>query len=192
MRLSTALLIALLALAAPGCGGTDEIERGRDLYRAYRAAEDERTGAEARLRQAFVDIAAAAETRNRASSLAAVGRGRQALADIDELLRRELEAADGLAAFEDVSRNAAGLRDGIETTRASLRLFSEEFDIAARDPFLTEEANAAKIRTLARRAAKLAVAGELEIRRADRAIAIALGLEPRLDPALEAETATAP
>jgi hypothetical protein len=192
MKLPTALVIAVLALAAPACGGTDDTERAQDLYRAYRAAEDERTGAEARLRQAFADIAAAAEKRDPASSLAAVGRGRQAVTDIEGLLRSELEAADSLAAFEDVSSNAANLRDGIETTSASLGLFSKELDIAALDPFLADKANADEIRRLARRAAKLAVEGELDIRRADRAIAVALGLEPRFDPAVEAETATVP
>jgi hypothetical protein len=192
MRLPTALVIAVLALAAPACGGTDDTERARDLYRAYRAAEDDRTGAEDRLRQAFVDIAAAAETRDRASSRAAVGRGQQAVTDIEELLRRELEAAERLDAFADVSSHAAKLRDGIEATNASLGLFSKELDIAALDPFLVDKANADEIRRLARRAAKLAVEGELDIRRADRALAVALGLEPRLDPGVDAETGTVP
>lgn len=190
MRLSTALLIAVLSLAAAGCGGTDDNERARDLYRAYRSAEDERDAAEARLRRAFADIAGAAEGRDRDSSLAAVERGRLAAAEIDGLLGRELEAARGLEAFENVSREATRLRQGIGTTRASLRLFSQELDIAALDPFLGDKVNADEIRRLARRAAKLAVTGELEIRRADRAIAIALGLEPRLDRGLDAETTT--
>jgi hypothetical protein len=112
------------------------------------------------------------------------------VADIDRLLSRELEAALGLEAFEDVSRVAARLGQGIRTTRASLRLFSKELDIAALDPFLGDKANVDEIRRLARRAANLAVTGELEIRRADRAIAVALGLEPRVDRGLDAETTT--
>jgi hypothetical protein len=180
----------ILALVGAGCGTGDGKERARDLYGAYRSAEDQRDGAEARLRRAFGDIAAAAEIRDRDSSLAAVERGRAAVADIDRLLGRELEAALGLEAFEDVSREATRLGQGIRTTRASLRLFSRELDIAALDPFLGAKANVDEIRRLARRAANLAVTGELEIRRADRAIAVALGLEPRVDRGLDAETTT--
>jgi hypothetical protein len=190
LRLTIPLLSVILALVGAGCGTTDGNERARDLYRAYRSAEDERDGAEARLRRAFGDIAASAEIRDRGASLAAVERGRAAVADIDRLLGRELEAALGLEAFDDVSREATRLGQGIRTTRASLRLFSRELDLAALDPFLGDEANVDEIRRLARRAAKLAVTGELEIRRADRAIAVALGLAPRLDRGLDAETTT--
>jgi hypothetical protein len=190
LRLTIPLLSVILALVGAGCGTTDGNERARDLYRTYRSAEDERDGAEARLRRAFGDIAAAAEIRDRGASLAAVKRGRAAVADIDRLLGREREAALGLEAFDDVSREATRLGQGIRTTRASLRLFSRELDLAALDPFLGDEANVDEIRRLARRAAKLAVTGELEIRRADRAIAVALGLAPRLDRGLDAETTT--
>jgi hypothetical protein len=190
LRLTIPLLSVILALVGAGCGTGDGNERARDLYGAYRSAEDQRDGAEARLRRAFGDIAAAAEIRDRDSSLAAVERGRAAVADIDRLLGRELEAALGLEAFEDVSREATRLGQGIRTTRASLRLFSRELDIAALDPFLGDKANVDEIRRLARRAANLAVTGELEIRRAERAIAVALGLEPRVDRGLDAETTT--
>lgn len=190
LRLTIPLLYVILALVAGGCGPTDDNERARDLYRTYRSAEDERDGAEARLRRAFGDISAAAASGDRDSSLAAVERGRAAVADIDRLLDRELEAALGLEAYEDVFREATRLQQGIRTTRASLRLFSRELEIAAQDPFLEDKTNVDEIRRLARRAAKLAVTGELEIRRADRAIAVALGLEPRLDRGLDAETTT--
>jgi hypothetical protein len=192
LRRTAAVLLAVSAIAAAACGGGSADQRARDLYRSYRSAEDQRTAVEAELSQAFVDIAAAADTRRRTQSLAAVDRGREAAREIERLLGLELKAAVGLAAFENVAADAGRLREGIETTRASLRLFAQELDVAARDPFLTQRADVRQIRDLSRRAARLAVTGELRIRRADRAIALALGLEPRLDPGLEAGTTTAP
>jgi hypothetical protein len=64
-------------------------------------------------------------------------------------------------------------------SRNSLALVGEELQIALDDPFL--ETRKKEVDDLAKEAADLAVKGELAIRRADRPLALALGLEPRLD-----------
>ncbi len=72
------------------------------------------------------------------------------------------------------SRSQPAAEAGRRATRAQL-------EIGALDPFLDDEANADEVSRLARRAADLSSEGEVGIRRADRAIALALGLEPRFD-----------
>ena len=182
---AAATLLLLLALGLTACGGGGG-ERGEDFYQAYRATEDERSVAEDRLHKAFSDIAVAAERRDRASTLAAVERGQKAIAEIERLLALELEAARGLAQIEALAKDGAQLERGLVTTRKGLRLFARELDIATRDPFLDQKANAREVTRLARTGAYLAADGEMRIRRADRALALALGLEPRFDAALDA------
>lgn len=199
MRGAAAALFGVLAVSLAACGGSGSADRAgagtaasKELYQAYRTTEDERTDAESRLRRAFSDIAGAAERRDRVSTLAAVERGRSAARDIDRLLERELEAARGLGAFEAVQEGAGRLEAGLDQTRRGLALFVRQLEIAALDPFLDSEENALQVNRLAREAANLSVEGEFAIRRADRAIALALGIEPRLDPLLDAPAATGP
>jgi len=158
----SALLTLALALATAACGGSDHESHAQSLYRAYRAAEDMRDEAEGRLRQAFADISTAAHKEDSDAVLAAAERGQEAAAETD------LTAAQ-----------AKRLADGLEASRQSLALVVKELEIAVDDPFLAERAD--EVNDLAKRSADLAVEGELAIRRADRALALALGLEPRLD-----------
>ena len=62
------------------------------------------------------------------------------------------------------------------------------FEIALDDPFL--DTRKKEVDDLATQSTDLAVKGELAIRRADRELALALGLEPRLDQALTTPTTT--
>jgi hypothetical protein len=176
----SALVLALIVLATlvSACGGGGS-SQGEDLYNAYRTAEDQRNQAESRLRQAFSDISSAAQAEDRTAVLAAARRGQQAAADIDRLLAAELEAARGLAAIEKVSADAKRLTEGLQQSRDSLALVVKELQIALDDPFLAHRAK--EVDDLAKESTDLAVKGELAVRRADRAIALALGLEPRLD-----------
>jgi hypothetical protein len=175
-------LVALVALAAAlvtACGGTDQDSQGRSLYHAYRAAEDSRTDTEEELRLVFADISRAAANEDRDAVLAAANRGKDAAAEIDRLLASELEAANGLAGIEPVGADAKRLAQGIELTRQGLDLEAEELDVALQDPFLATRAD--EVKELARRSTSLAIRGELAVRRADRAIALALGIQPRPD-----------
>jgi len=138
-----------------------------------------RDEAENRLRQAFADISTAAHKEDSDAVLAAAERGQVAAAETDRLLSAELEAANGLAEIDLTATQAKRLADGLEASRQSLALVVKELEIAVDDPFLAERAD--EVNDLAKRSADLAVEGELAIRRADRALALALGLEPRLD-----------
>jgi hypothetical protein len=175
----SALLTLALALATAACGGSDHESHAQSLYRAYRAAEDMRDEAEGRLRQAFADISTAAHKEDSDAVLAAAERGQEAAAETDRLLSAELEAANGLAEIDLTAAQAKRLADGLEASRQSLALVVKELEIAVDDPILAERAD--EVNDLAKRSADLAVEGELAIRRADRALALALGLEPRLD-----------
>ena len=183
-----AALAVLLAGGASACGSSDHEEHARSLYNAYRAAEDARTVAEEDLRQAFADISSAASKLDRAGVVAAAQRGQQAVQKIDDLIAAELEAADGLAEIESTSAHAKRLSEGLQLSRDSLALVSRELDIAIDDPFL--ETTKKELDRLAKQSADLAVQGELEVRRADRALALALGLEPRLDQMFTTPTPT--
>jgi hypothetical protein len=181
------VLTGLLLVTA--CGGGDGADsRAKELYGTYRSTEDRRDAAEKRLRDAFSDIAAAAEQQSRADVLAAADRGRSAAQEIDELLAVELEAADDLSAFKAVAASAHRLRTGLATSRRGLALFVQQLEIALEDPFLDLAVNAGRVEDLARRAATLSTDGELLVRRADRATALALGIEPRVDAVLDATT----
>jgi hypothetical protein len=183
VQLNAAAVIALVSLAiglaATACGESDHESHARSLYNAYRIAEDSRTDAEEELRQAFADISEAAQSQDRDSVLAAALRGQKAVERIDGLLSAELEAAEGLAEIDSVATHAKQLSAGLEQSRSSLALVGEELQIALDDPFL--ETRKKEVDDLAKESAELAAKGELAVRRADRALALALGLEPRLD-----------
>jgi len=183
------LLVLLLAVAAlTGCGGSET--SARDLYGTYRSTEDERDGVEARLRRSFSDIALAAGRRDRGATLAAAARGRAAAGEIERLLVVEIAAAHDLGEFEDLQVDAERLERGLGKSRSAVRLLLVQLEIAARDPFLEQAGNAEEVRDLARRATRLSVDGELAIRRADRALAQTLGIEPRVDVLLDRERGT--
>jgi hypothetical protein len=174
-----ALATLVCGLLATACGSTDHEAHARSLYNAYRTAEDSRTEAEEKIRLAFHDIAIAAQAQDRDAVLEAAQRGQDAVEQIDDLIAAELEAAQGLSEIDSVSAQAKQLSDGLRLTRSSLALIAKELTIALDDPFL--ETRKKEIDDLATESADLAVKGELAIRRADRALTLALGLEPRLD-----------
>lgn len=180
-KIAALAAIATLAcgLVASACGSTDHEAHARSLYNAYRTAEDSRTDAEEELRLAFHDIANAAQTQDRDAVLEAAQRGQDAVDQINDLFTAELEAAQGLEEINSVSAHAKQLVDGLRLSRSSLALVGEELAIALDDPLLETRKN--EIDDLAKESAHLAVKGELAIRRADHALALALGLEPRLD-----------
>jgi hypothetical protein len=183
-----AALAVLLASLAAACGNSGHEEHARSLYNAYRTAEDARTDAEEDLRLAFADISSAASKLDRAGVIAAAQRGEGTIQQIDDLIAAELEAADGLAEIESTSAHAKQLSEGLQLSRDSLALVAKELDIAIDDPFL--DTRKKELDRLAKQSADLAVKGELEIRRADRALALALGLEPRLDQMFTTPTTT--
>ena len=182
-------LVLLLAGVAAACGGASgHEEHARSLYNAYRSAEDARTDAEEELRQAFGDISSAAQKLDQAGVIAAAERGQDAVQKIDDLIAAELEAADGLAEIESTAPHAKQLSDGLQLSRDSLELVAKELDIAIDDPFL--DTRKKELDKLAKQSADLAVKGELAVRRADRALALALGLQPRPDQMFTTPTPT--
>ena len=180
-KIAALAAIATLAcgLLANACGSTDHEAHAQSLYNAYRTAEDARTDAEEELRLAFRDIANAAQAQDRDAVLEAAQRGQDAVDQINDLITAELEAAQGLEEIDSVSADAKQLSDGLRLSRSSLALVGEELAIALDDPFLETRKN--QIDDLTKESADLAVKGELAIRRADHSLALALGLEPRLD-----------
>lgn len=173
------LAVLACSLVATACGGSDHEDHARSLYNAYRTAEDQRTNVEEELRAAFAGISAGAQNQDREAVAAAAQRGQEAVQKIDDLIAAELEAARGLAEIESVAGDARRLTKGLQLSRNSLELVAEQLEIALDDPFL--ESRKDEVDDLAKRSTDLAVKGELAVRRADRAIALALGLEPRLD-----------
>jgi hypothetical protein len=180
-KIAALAAIATLAcgLLATACGSTDHEAHARSLYNAYRTAEDARTDAEEQLRLAFRDISTAAQAQDRDAVLEAAQRGQDAVEQIDDLIAAELEAAQGLSEIDSVSAHGKQLSEGLRLTRSGLALIAKELTIALDDPFL--ETRKKEIADLATESADLADKGELTIRRADRALALALGLKPRLD-----------
>ena len=174
-----ALALLACALLATACGSTDHEAHARSLYNAYRTAEDSRTDAEEELRLAFRDISEAAQAQDRDAVLAAAQRGQDAVEKINDLIAAELEAAQGLAEIDSVSAQAKQLSAGLDLSRSSLALVADELAIALDDPFLETRKN--EIDDLAKESTDLAVKGELAIRHADHALAVALGLKPRPD-----------
>ena len=180
-KIAALAAIATLAcgLLATACGSSDHEAHARSLYNAYRTAEDARTDAEEQLRLAFRDISNAAQAQDRDAVLEAAQRGQDAVEQIDDLIAAELEAAQGLSEIDSVSAHGKQLSQGLRLTRSGLALIAKELTIALDDPFL--ETRKKEIADLATESADLADKGELTIRRADRALALALGLEPRPD-----------
>ena len=174
-----ALCVLLTGLFTSACGGSGHEDHARSLYDAYRTAEDARTDAEEELRLAFADISSAAQKLDRAAVIAAAQRGQDAVEKIDDLIGAEIEAAQGLAEIESTAPPAKQLAEGLQLSRDSLALVAKELEIALDDPFL--DTRKKELDDLAKESADLAVKGELQIRRADRALSEALGLEPRLD-----------
>ena len=174
-----ALVVLAWGLLAAACGTTDHEAHAQSLYNAYRTAEDSRTDAEEELRLAFRDIATAAQAQDHDAVLEAAQRGQDAVDQINDLITAELEAAQGLEEIDSVSAHAKQLSDGLRLSRSSLALVGEELAIALDDPFLETRTN--DIDDLAKKSADLSVKGERAIRLADHALALALGLEPRLD-----------
>ena len=188
VKLAALLAVALVSagLVTSACGSSGHEEHARSLYNAYRSAEDSRTDAEEELRLAFADISAAAQKLDREEVLAAAKRGQDAVEKIDDLITAELEAADGLAEIESVAAHAQKLSEGLQLSRNSLALVAKELEIALDDPFL--DTRKKEVDDLAKESADLAIKGELAIRRADRELAVALGLEPRIDQAITGTT----
>ena len=183
MARKIAALVALVALATAlvtACGGTNDDSHAKSLYNAYRAAEDSRTDAEEQLRLAFADISEAAANEDRDAVLAAAQNGLEAVDKIDALIAAELEAARGLASVGKVASDAKQLTEGLQQSRDSLALTAKELKIALDDPFLATRKK--EVDDLAKESTQLAVKGELAVRRADHALALALGIEPRFDP----------
>ena len=174
-----ALCVLLTGLFTSACGGSGHEDHARSLYDAYRTAEDARTDAEEELRLAFADISSAAQKLDRAAVIAAAQRGQDAVEKIDDLIGAEIEAAQGLAEIESTAPPAKQLAEGLQLSRDSLALVAKELEIALDDPFL--DTRKKELDDLAKESIDLAVKGELQIRRADRALSEALGLEPRLD-----------
>jgi len=174
-----ALCVLLTSLCAAACGGSSHEDHARSLYDAYRTAEDARTNAEEELRLAFADISSAAQKLDRAAVIAAAQRGQDAVEKIDDLIAAEIEAAQGLAEIESTAPSAKQLAEGLQLSRDSLALVAKELEIALDDPFL--DTRKKELDDLAKESTDLAVKGELQIRRADRTLAEAVGLEPRLD-----------
>ena len=120
-----------------------------------------------------------AQKLDRAAVIAAAQRGQDAVEKIDDLIGAEIEAAQGLAEIESTAPPAKQLAEGLQLSRDSLALVAKELEIALDDPFL--DTRKKELDDLAKESTDLAVKGELQIRRADRALAEALGLETRLD-----------
>ena len=181
MRLA-AVLLAAAALVA-GCGGSSSEgqHRARTSFGIYRKAEDQRKNAESALNQAFRDISSAANARDRVSALAAVGRGKEAISTIYSTLAVELEATDAIARYEPTHDHGERLRGALRRTRESTALVDRQLDIAQRDPFLDDAANLEEIRRLSSESVKVSAPAAFARRRAVRAIALKLGVEPPFD-----------
>jgi hypothetical protein len=180
MRLA---LLAAAALVVAACGaGAGPEEQARESFGEYRDAHAVRGAAELELREVFGDIAMAAGDRDEESIVAAVSRGRDALATIDRSLERELAAAKLLAAYEPTSAEGRKLVDALEQSRVGVGLIARQLDIAVRDPFLDVEANADEIRRLSAESTRISVPAAFARRRAAHAIALALGVKAPDDP----------
>lgn len=178
---AAAAAVAALSLGAAACGGGDPQERATAHFEAYRAAEQERSEAEAELRKAFGEIARGAGERDRVAVTAAAGRGREAAARIGELLDDEIEAAAAIAAYEPAAEHARALEQALRRSGIGLEAVEEQLAIALRDPFLDEPANERQVSRLSARSLDHSVPAAFARRRAARALALALDVEPPFD-----------
>jgi hypothetical protein len=179
MRAAAALLAAVGLLAA--CGGSTPEERAKENFGVYRKAEAARADAERALDRVFRDISSAARVNDRAGVLAAVGRGKEALATIYSALEVEIGAAKALARFEPTGKDGGRLRDALRRSRDGARLVDRQLEIASRDPFLDLDVNAREVSRLSSASVRVSVPAAFARRRAVRAIALTLGVEPPVD-----------
>jgi hypothetical protein len=179
MRVAAALLAAVGLLAA--CGASAAEERAKDSFGVYREAEATRTGAETALGRAFRDISSAAGARDRAGVIAAVGRGKHALATVYSSLELEIGAAEVLARYEPTREHGGRLRDALRRSRDGAKLVDRQLEIAARDPFLDLAVNEREVSRLSTESTRVSVPAAFARRRAVRAIALTLGVEPPVD-----------
>jgi hypothetical protein len=179
MRVATALLATIALLSA--CGGSKAEERAKDSFGVYREAEATRAGAESALDRVFRDISGAAGVRDRAGVMAAVGRGEQALADIYASLELEIGAAEALARYGPTRRDGGRLRDALRRSRDGAKLVDRQLEIASRDPFLDLDVNAREVSRLSSKSIRVSAPAAFARRRAVRAIALTLGVEPPVD-----------
>lgn len=179
-----ALLVLMLLASAAACGGGDSAP-GEGSYNAYRQLDDARDAAESDLRQAITDINDAAVAEDREAVLAAANDGLDAVDAINDALEAELEAAREMGEVSILAGDAKDLETGLIDSQKSLRYFTQMLELALDDPFLEEPGNIAKVGRLAKQGADTAVKGELAVRKADRKLALALGLDPRVDQVLD-------
>lgn len=181
MKLAAVLLAAAALVAGCGASSSEDEARAKASFRIYRKAEDQRKDAESALNQAFRDISSAANARDRVSAIAAVDRGKEAMSTIYSTLAVELEAADSIAGYPPTHEHGERLRRALRGTRESATLIDRQLDIAQRDPFLDDAANLEEIRRLSSRSVKVSAPAAFARRRAVRAIALKLGVEPPFD-----------
>lgn len=181
MRTVAAAVLAAVAVLGAACGGSSAEGEAKERFGDYRQAEEARSEAENALGQVFRDISRAAGERDQAGVLAAVGRGKQALATISESLEIEIAAAEELASYDPTREDGRRLERALRQSRAGVRLVDSQLGIAGRDPFLDDAANAREISRLSSESIRISVPAALTRRRAVRAIAIILGVEPPVD-----------
>jgi hypothetical protein len=181
MRTLAATVLALLAALAGACGGASAEEQARQSFGDYRQADESRSEAEDALGRVFREISRAAGERDRAGVLAAVGHGKEALATIYDSLALEISAAEALEGYEPTRKHGRRLKEALRRTRAGARLVGSQLEIASRDPFLDESENAREISRLSMKSTRVSVPAAFARRRAVRAIAVTLGVEPPVD-----------
>jgi hypothetical protein len=181
MKLAAALLAAAVLLAACGGSSPEGEDRAKTSFGIYRKAEDQRKDAESALNRAFRDISTAANARDRVSAIAAVDRGEEAVSTIYSTLAVEVEAADAIADYGPTRDHGERLSTALHRTREGASLIDRQLDIARRDPFLDDAANLQEIRRLSSESVKVSAPAAFARRRAVRAIALKLGVEPPFD-----------
>ncbi len=192
MTHAAAAAVAALALGAPACGGGDPQERARAHYEDYRVAERERSEAEAELRKSFGEIARGAAARDRVGVSAAAEHGRRTASQIRTLLDAEIEAAVAIAAYEPAAEHARALEAALRRSGAGLEAIEEQLAIALRDPFLDEPGNERRVSELSARSLDHSVPAAFARRRAARAVALALDVEPPFDVMFDFPAADSP
>jgi len=181
MRSLAATVLAVLAALAGACGGTNAEEQARQSFGDYQRAEVTRGEAENALGRVFREISRAAGERDQAGVLAAVADGKEALATIYESLALEVAAAQALEGYQPTRVQGRRLREALHQSRAGARLVDSQLEIASRDPFLDAAENAREISRLSTESTRVSVPAAFARRRAVRAIALELGVEPPLD-----------